>query len=192
MSRMREMVRPAMKDEGSMLGVFIDLQGRLHEQMPQRPALDKQVDVLARGLSILDIPRVVSEQMPEKLGVTYEPLRTQLAEEICIRKSTFSCCGAAAFQDVLNQYDPRRIILAGIEAHICVYQTALDLLAEGREVWVAADATASRISEHRDYACERLRAKGVGVMPVESILLQVLGDAADERFKKVLPLLKGY
>ena len=55
-----------MKDEGSMLGVFIDLQGRLHEQMPQRPALDKQVDVLARGLSILDIPRVVSEQMPEK------------------------------------------------------------------------------------------------------------------------------
>lgn len=188
---MREMVRLAMSDKGELLGVFIDLQGRLHEQMPQRPVLDKRVDALARGLSILDVPMVVSEQMPEKLGSTYEPLKTQLAEEIWIRKSTFSCCGAPAFQEVLNQHNPRRIILAGIEAHICVYQTALDLLAEEREVWVAADATASRRVEHQDSAFEMLRAKGVGVMPVESILLQILGDAADERFKKVLPLLKG-
>ena len=65
-------------------------------------------------------------------------------------------------------------------------------LAARRAVRVAADATASRRSEPRGYAFEMLRAKGVGVMPVESILLQVLGDAADERFKKVLPLLKGY
>ena len=180
-----------MSDKGELLGVFIDLQGRLHEQMPQRPVLDKRVDALARGLSILDVPMVVSEQMPEKLGSTYEPLKTQLAEEIWIRKSTFSCCGAPAFQEVLNQHNPRRIILAGIEAHICVYQTALDLLAEGREVWVAADATASRVLKHRDYAFEMLRAKGAVVMPVESILLHLLSDAADSRFKKILSLLKG-
>ena len=108
-----------------------------------------------------------------------------------IRKSTFSCCGAPAFQSLLNQLDPHTVILAGIEAHICVYQTALDLLAVGREVWVAADATASRVPEYRDYAFDMLRAKGVVVMPVESILLHALGDAADPRFKKILPLLKG-
>ncbi len=191
MSQMRKTLGEIMKGDLSILGVFIDLQGRLHEQIPQRPALDKQVDVLARGLSALDVPLGVSEQLPEKLGVTSEPLRTQLTGAIYIRKSSFSCCRAPAFQALLNQLDPHRIILAGIEAHICVYQTALDLLEEGRDVWVAADATASRVSEHRDYAFEMLRTKGAVVMPVESILLQVLGDAADSRFKKILPILKG-
>ena len=180
-----------MRDDQAILGFFMDLQGRLHEQIPQRPVLDKQVDKLARGLSALDVPLGVSEQMPEKLGVTSELVRKVLTGAKDIRKSTFSCYGAPAFQALLNQLNPQIIILAGIEAHICVYQTALDLLADGREVWVAADATASRVSEHRDYAFEMLRTKGAVVMPVESILLQVLGDGADSRFKKILPLLKG-
>ena len=180
-----------MRDDRAILGVFIDLQGRLYDQMPQRPALNKQLDMLAVGLSALDVPLVVTEQMPEKLGVTSELLKTRLTGATDIRKSTFSCCGAPAFQALLNQLDPHTIILAGIEAHICVYQTALDLLAVGREVWVAADATASRVSEYRDYAFDMLRAKGVAVMPVESILLHALGDAADSRFKNILPLLKG-
>ena len=139
-----------MRDDRAVLGVFIDLQGRLHDQMPQRIALDKKLDMLARGLSALNVPLGVSEQMPEKLGVTSEPVRTLLTGATDIRKSTFSCYGAPAFQALLNQLNPQIIILAGIEAHICVYQTALDLLADGREVWVAADATASRVSEHRD------------------------------------------
>ena len=191
MSQMLVMIGKKMRDDRAILGVFIDLQGRLYDQMPQRPALNKQLDMLAVGLSALDVPLVVSEQMPEKLGVTSELLKTRLTGATDIRKSTFSCCGAPAFQALLNQLDPHTIILAGIEAHICVYQTALDLLAVGREVWVAADATASRVSEYRDYAFDMLRAKGVVVMPVESILLHALGDAADPRFKKILPLLKG-
>ena len=180
-----------MRDDRATLGVFIDIQGRLHEQMPQRIELDKQLGMLARGLSALNVPLGVSEQMPEKLGVTSELLRTQLTEASYIRKSTFSCCGAPEFLALLNQLDPYIIILSGIETHICVYQTALDLLAGGREVWVAADATASRVVEYRDYAFEMLRIKGATVMPVESILLQVLGDAADSRFKNILPFLKG-
>ena len=180
-----------MRDDRAILGLFIDLQGRLYKQMPQRPALDKQLDMLARGLSALDVPLGVSEQMPEKLGGTIELLRARLTGATDISKSTFSCCGAPTFQALLNQLDPHVIILAGIEAHICVYQTALDLLAEGREVWVAADATTSRVLKYRDYAFEMLRAKGAVVMPVESILLHLLGDAADSRFKKILPLLKG-
>ena len=191
MSQMKAMVGKKMRDDQAILGLFIDLQGRLYEQMPQRTALDKQLDMLARGLSALDVPLGVSEQMPEKLGVTFELLRARLTGATDIRKSTFSCCGAPAFQALLNQLDPHVIILAGIEAHICVYQTALDLLAEGREVWVAADATASRVLKHRDYAFEMLRAKGAVVMPVESILLHLLGDAADSQFEKILPLLKG-
>ena len=188
---MQVMVVKKMRDDRAALGVFIDLQGRLHDQMPQRVVLDKKLDMLARGLSALNVPLGVSEQMPEKLGVTSELLKSQLTEASYIRKSTFSCCGAPAFRALLSQLDPHIIILAGIEAHICVYQTALDLLAGGREVWVAADATASRDSEYRDYAFEMLRAKGAVVMPVESILLDLLGDAADSRFKKILSLLKG-
>lgn len=191
MSQMLVMIGKKMRDDRVIMGVFIDLQGRLYDQMPDRPALNKHLDMLARGLSVLDVPLVVSEQMPEKLGVTSELLRTRLTGATDIRKSTFSCCGAPAFQSLLNQLDPHTIILAGIEAHICVYQTALDLLAVGREVWVAADATASRVPEYRDYAFDMLRAKGVVVMPVESILLHALGDAADPQFKKILPLLKG-
>ena len=174
-----------------VVGVVIDVQERLQTVMPERAELERQLEVLGRGLELLSIPVVLTEQLPEKLGSTVEGVRSAVGEVPCFEKSTFSCWGAPAFREWVDASGATRVILAGIERHICVYQTAMDLLAAGMDVVVAADATASRVVERGKWALAMLRARGAVVLPVESILLELLGDAGDARFRLLLPYLRG-
>ncbi len=175
-------------DQGVLL--FIDVQGRLHETMPERERLDKQLELMLRGAGLLGIPIIASEQLPEKLGTTSEPFRSLLKGKSRIAKSTFSCCGELRLVEALEATARRQVVLVGIEAHVCVYQTAVDLLAAGYAVAVAGDAVASRRPDHRDMARDALRAAGAVVLPAEGILLAWLGDAADPRFRAGLELIK--
>jgi nicotinamidase-related amidase len=113
-----------------------------------------------------------------------------LAGEPLIAKSAFSACGAPKFMKAVRAAGKKQVILAGIEAHVCVYQTALDLMAAGYEVIVAADAVSSRTVENKKWALEALRGAGTHILPVETILFALLGDAADPRFKEMLGLIK--
>ena len=174
-----------------VVGVVVDVQERLQAVMPERGELERQLEVLIRGLDILSVPVALTEQLPEKLGDTVEIVRSAVGDGPCFTKSTFSCWGAPDFQKWLIATGATRVVLAGVERHICVYQTAMDLQAAGMEVLVAADATASRVVERGEWALAMLRARGVLVLPVETILLELLGDAADERFRLLLPYLKG-
>jgi hypothetical protein len=169
---------------------FIDVQGRLHEIMPDKAALDAHLERLIRCAQLLDVPVLVSEQLPEKLGATNEPFRTLLEAEKSIAKSAFSCCGEPAFMEALEASGKRQVLLAGIEAHICVYQTAIDLLEAGYEVFVAADAVASRSAENKALALEAMRAAGAKILPAEAMLFALLRDAADPCFKALLKLIK--
>ena len=176
------------KDEALLL--FVDVQGRLHELMDGKAELDAALERLVRGAALLGLPRIVTEQIPEKLGGTNEPFASLLEGVPVIAKHTFSCLGEPRFVEALRATGRRQVILCGIETHVCIYQTALDLLAEGFEVCVAADAVSSRRAENRRLALEEMARSGAAVLPVESILFALLRDAADPAFRDLLKLIK--
>ena len=179
-----------MLEKDEALLVFIDVQGHLHEVMDGREALDANLERLVRGVQLLNLPMLATEQIPEKLGPTSEPFRAMLDEVTMVAKSAFSCCGDLKFLTHLRTLGKRQVILAGIEAHVCVYQTAMDLLKAGYEVFIAADAVSSRSAENKSLALQALHNAGAVILPVESILFALLGDAADPKFREMLKLIK--
>jgi hypothetical protein len=123
-----------MLNRNNALLIFIDVQGKLHEIMPERATLDANLERMITCTKLLKLPLLVTEQLPDKLGPTNEPFRTQLAGATVLRKSAFSCCGEVSFRTALRATEKNQVILVGIETHVCVYQTALDLLADNFEV----------------------------------------------------------
>ncbi len=170
--------------------IFIDVQGKLHEIMHEKEVLDANLERLIAGAKVLGMPIIGTEQIPEKLGPTHEPFLTMLDGFPRIGKSAFSCCGEAGFAAAFKASGARQAVLAGIETHICVYQTALDLLEQGIEVFAAADAVASRTAENKGYALEAMRQAGAVILPTESILLALQRDAAAPTFRELLKLIK--
>ena len=178
-----------LKTDDTVL-VFIDVQGRLHEIMHEKEGLDANLERLIRCAGLLEIPILVTEQIPEKLGPTNEPFRALLAGAKTVSKTAFSCCGDLKFLTELRAAGRGQVILVGIETHVCVYQTAMDLLATEYDVFVAADAVSSRSLENKTLALQAMRDAGARVLPTESILFALLRDAADPRFKELLKLIK--
>ncbi|VGO16727.1 Isochorismatase [Pontiella desulfatans] len=178
-----------LKKEEAVL-VFIDVQGRLHGIMDGKEELDANLEKLVKCAQLLEVPVVGTEQIPEKLGPTSEPFKSLLADEVVVSKSAFSCCGEPMFMEQLERLGRRQFILVGIETHVCVYQTAVDLLEMGSEVFVVADAVSSRAPENKVLALQAMRAAGAQVIPTETALFALLRDAADLRFKELLKLIK--
>ena len=179
-----------MNQSKDTIAVFIDLQGKLCDKIPSFCEFEHNLKVLAEGLSILRIPIILTEQLPDKLGSTIDPLRKILDKTEVIKKSTFSCCGESTFNKIIEEYNPSRVILSGVEAHICVYHTAIDLLKRDIDVHVVSNASASILPENRSHAFKMMRSRQVTVMPLDTILLGELKNADDPRFKKILELLK--
>lgn len=170
--------------------VFIDVQGKLHGIMHEKDVLDANLGKVVRCAQLLEVPIVATEQIPEKLGPTSEPFRSLLADEPMIAKSAFSCCGEPQFKAALDATGKRQAILVGIEAHVCVYQTTIDLLESGFEVYVIADAVSSRSTENKALVLQAMRDAGAKVLPTETLLFALLRDAADPRFRDLLKLIK--
>lgn len=175
------------KEEAVLL--FIDVQGRLHEIMYDKETLDSNLEKMIQCAQLLEVPIIVTEQLPEKLGSTSEPFKTFLANVPKIEKSSFSCCSEPEFSKVFESLNKQQAILVGIEAHVCVYQTAIDLLGEGFEVFVIADAVASRSADDKTIVFQAMRDAGVKIIPTETALFALLRDAADPRFKELLKLI---
>lgn len=170
--------------------VFIDVQGKLHEIMHEKDVLDGNLEKVVRCAQLLEVPIIGTEQIPEKLGPTSEPFKALLADAPMIAKSAFSCCGEPKFKAALDSTGKKQAILVGIETHVCVYQTAIDLMESGFEVYVSADAVSSRVPENRELVLQAMRVAGAKILPTESILFALLRDAADPRFKELLKLVK--
>ena len=167
--------------------VFIDIQGRLSGAMApdQRQRVLHNAGLLARAASELDIPRCVTRQYPDGLGDTDADLLPHLDGATVVDKTRFSCCGEDAFNETVATHGRPQVILAGMEAHVCVTQTALELLAAGYSVFVAADATCSRTIENRDRGLERLARAGVQIVVTESVLFEWLRDSRHEQFRTI-------
>lgn len=174
--------------------MIVDVQDRLCAAMPH-DCLELTLSNLSRlafAAQALDIPLLATEQYPKGLGHT----RAQLAERlppdlIYCEKTTFSCCGARDFESHLKPKEERpQVVLAGLEAHICVLQTAAGLQHWGYQVFVVADAICSRSPQNRLNAISRMRYAGISITNTESVVFEWLGCAGHDKFKEISTLFR--
>lgn len=170
--------------------IIIDVQGRLAECMDGADRMLPSIRRLALGWRALGLPVLLTEQVPEKLGPTREELADAVSGLTPIPKSSFSCCGEPAFMRALEAAGLRRVVLCGIETHVCVWQTARDLLRAGYAVDVCVDAVSSRAAAHREIALARMRDEGARWTLVEMALLEQVGTAKAPAFRTVHALIK--
>ena len=173
--------------------VIIDIQERLAAAMlpAARQAVVRNTGILMRAAASLGIPILATEQYPKGLGPTVAELSEALPSGAQrVEKTYFSCAGAEAFLTALEASGRSQLILAGMEAHVCVLQSALELRAAGREVIVVEDACCSRKRANHANAIGRLRAAGVVVTNTESVLFEWLRDSRHEHFKAISALVR--
>lgn len=186
------MVSGGIVSRRSAVFVMIDMQHRLADAMPRRDEVVGTSVLLAHVASALGIPVIVTRQYPAGLGDTVLQLVDALGPHEPVDKTSFDCTLEPAFRAKLDASGRHQVVLAGMEAHICVTQTALALASIGREVYVVADAVCSRRDVDCDIALHRLRAAGVVVATAESVIYEALGRAGTPEFKAVLELVKAH
>lgn len=171
--------------------LVIDVQGRLAQVMHEKEALFANVERMIKGAKILELPILWSEQVPEKLGPTLPEFAELLADSgQPISKASFSCCGVEPFMTALKATGRKQILVAGIETHVCVYQTALDLLNLGYEVQLVTDAVSSRTLENRALGIERIKEAGATLTGTEMALFELLRVAEGDQFRAISKLVK--
>ena len=176
------------KDRSALL--LIDVQERLFPNIHERQRMLVRMDLLLTAACLMKIPVLVTEQYPKGLGKTIVEISRAIPDVQPLEKMDFSCLPAPGFKDRLESLQRRQIVLTGIETHICVTQTALDLIDHGEEVFVAADATGSRRLQDAETALRRLDRAGAVVMTAESVVFEWLRRAGTEPFKALQPKLK--
>jgi nicotinamidase-related amidase len=170
--------------------LLIDIQGKLARLMDRKDALFENLEKLIAGAKILGLPILLTEQYPEGLGATLPRISGLIPEVKAISKISFSCCREERFMAALDTLERRQVLAAGIETHVCVQQTALDLLDRGYEVHLAADAVSSRTAENRRIGIHRIEGAGAVISSVEAALFELLEAAGGDRFKKILKVIR--
>jgi nicotinamidase-related amidase len=171
--------------------IIVDMQVKLAIAMSAEALQSavKNCGILAQAANLLAVPIITTEQYPQGLGETLPELKTYLTTAKIISKTAFSACGEPKFNQQL-QRENSHIILAGMEAHICVMQTALDLLHANKQVFVVEDAIISRNQANKANAIARLRDEGCVITNTESVLFEWLGSANHDAFKAISKLIK--
>lgn len=180
--------------------VVIDIQERLAPAVHAGERIVHNVTVLLRAARRLGVPVLATEQYPKGLGRTLPAVADHLPAEHLpaehlpgggvIEKMHFGCVGEAAFNERLAGLDRRQIVLTGMEAHVCVLQTALGLVEQGLDVFIVADATSSRTAANAELGIERMRANGVEVVTTEMVVFEWLHKAGTPAFKELSRLIK--
>ena len=170
--------------------IVVDIQGKLAQLMHDKQRLFDNVEIMIKAARILDIPIVWCEQNPKALGVTLEQLTQHLSDNLPIPKFSFSCCADEKICQAIKETHRKQVILCGIEAHVCVYQTAMDLLSKEYDVCVLADSVSSRTAENKQIAINRMESEGTAIGSVEMVLFELLRTAKHEKFKDIARLIK--
>jgi nicotinamidase-related amidase len=173
--------------------IIVDVQERLGDAMP-RKVLNRVVantTLLTRSADLMDIPVLHTEQYPRGLGTTLPSIMEALPSSVqSFEKTSFSCCAAEGFRAALDALKRQQVVIVGMESHVCVLQTALDLCAAGLQVFVAEDAICSRRLENYQNALERMRQATVGVVSAESVVFEWMGSADHPKFKPIQAMLR--
>jgi nicotinamidase-related amidase len=173
--------------------LVVDVQERLLPAMPPKVAASvlRNTGNLIAVAREFALPLLVSEQYPKGLGATVPEIKAALPEDFSpFTKIDFSCCAAPGFMPLLEAANAPEVILCGMETHVCVLQTALDLLSAGRRVYVAADATCSRAKYNWQLGLELMRQAGAVIGSTEIFAFALLGAAGSEQFKRISRLVK--
>jgi nicotinamidase-related amidase len=170
--------------------VVVDIQGKLAQLMADKETLFKNARILIQAARILEIPILWCQQVPQALGPTVPEIAELLGGVEPIDKASFSCAGHEPFNRQLDSLGRRQVLLCGIESHVCIYQTAMDLLRLDFDVTVIADAVSSRIAENKQIALARLAAEGAAVACTEMVLFDLLKTAEHPQFKPIARLVK--
>lgn len=170
--------------------VVVDVQGKLAHIMTDKERLFERVAIAIQGAQLLDVPILWLEQVPDKLGATVPELAALLADQKPIAKTSFGCMGSEAFCTELAALQRKQVILVGIETHICVYQSAQGLLAQGYEVTVLADAVSSRSAENKQIGLDRMKQLGAVISATEMALFELQQEAKGDTFKALAKLIK--
>ena len=163
------------------LAVFIDFQEKLVPAMHHKEELIDKTCRLAKGLGVLGIPHIVTQQYTRGIGETIPEVAQAIGEFEPIDKTTFNCLGHVDFVNQLEIEAKKNIIVCGIEAHICVQQTVEQLLADGYNVYVPVDCL---------WAAERMETAGAVMTTYESILYEILKDSKAEEFREISKIVK--
>lgn len=168
--------------------LVIDVQEKLMVKIPNADALVRNISFLIDGARLLSLPVQATEQYPKGLGPTVPPLAAKLPDRPA--KLTFSCCGIPAVVEGLRTAARPKVVLVGIETHVCVQQTALDLLAQDFRVYIPIDAVSSRYSTDHEVALRRLEKAGCVLTTSESCVFEWCGGAEHPQFKAVSQLVQ--
>ena len=169
--------------------LVVDLQERLLPAISGAESIEQAACRLIKAAAVLGLPTLVTEQYPAGLGQTVPAVREALGQVSAFEKTLFSAC-VEAVQQRLAQLKPRAVLVVGVETHVCVQQTVLDLLRAGYLPYVCADAVGSRRPMDCEIALQRMRQAGAIVTSTESVIFELLGRAGTDAFKQVLKIIK--
>jgi len=172
------------------VGLVIDVQERLFPAMHGKEELLKNILTLLSGFEELSVPVLVSQQYTKGLGNTLPELTEKIADFEFIEKMSFSCYDEPGFVEKLEECNAKNVIVCGIESHVCVLQTAIDLKVAGYNPIVLADCISSRTEGNKHLAIERFKQEGILVSGYESILFELLRSASSPNFKAISKLIK--
>jgi nicotinamidase-related amidase len=177
-------------EKGNCIGLIIDIQERLVPVMIKKDKFISNVSRLILGIQELNIPLIVTQQYSKGLGATILEISTLISHCNPIEKTSFSCYDEPAFVETLENSDVKNVIICGIESHVCVLQTAIDLKIAGYNPIVIYDCISSRSKQNLKLALERFRYEGIMVSSFESILFELTRGATDPAFKAISKLVK--
>lgn len=177
-----------LKEESLFL--LIDVQEKLMPHMHEASVVEKNIKTCVSGMKRLEIPMIVSEQYKKGLGETVQGVEEIVSEEKHLEKSSFSCCDDEAMIAEIKKSGCKNVIISGIESHICVLQTSIDLKKAGLNPVVVVDCVSSRTKLNKDMAIERMKQEGVRLCTYESILFELCRSSKAEAFRDISKLIK--
>ncbi len=172
------------------IGLVIDIQERLFPVMWNNEVLLKNCKILIKGLQEFKLPLITTQQYTKGLGETLPKIKSVINSFSSIEKRDFSCCDESAFSEKLNETGAKNIIICGIESHVCVLQTAVDLKSLGLNPIVVMDCVSSRTKENIELAKERFRHEGIIMTSYESILFELTRSSGATEFRAISKLVK--
>ncbi len=172
------------------IALIVDVQERLFPHILEHEILEKNIIILIRGLKALNIPIVVTEQYKKGLGPTILSLHESLGDFHAYEKMCFSCYDESSIKSKIESFKPRTVILTGVEAHVCVLQTCIDLIESGYVPVVVEDCVSSRKPNDKKIAIERMRRDGAIITSYESILFELARISGTDEFKVISKLVK--
>ncbi|HEX9459442.1 MAG TPA: hydrolase [Thermoanaerobaculia bacterium] len=173
--------------------IVIDVQQKLMPVIDDREATERNIDRLVRGSKVVDIPAILTEQYVQGLGPTVTVIRRAFEETsgyVPIEKNCFSGYGCSEFVMTTRNLHRKQVIVAGIEAHVCVYQTVGDLLANGYDVTIVADAISSRTQANKEIAIRRMLFDGARLSSTEMVLFELTVNSGTDEFREISRLVK--